>query len=93
MRRLRAAHPFVEQAMEYVIRLGDAPIDLAVIERHLQDLDPAAVLDLEARSGCLRCSTSALAVELLMALAQAGHHVTPDTIERLPSVCCGGCSG
>ena len=79
--------------MEYVIRLGDAPIDLAVIERHLQDLDPAAVLDLDARSGCLRCSTSALAVELLMTLAQAGHRVTPGTIGRLPSVCCGGCSG
>ncbi len=79
--------------MEYVIRLGDAPVDLAAIERQLLDLDPAALIDLDAASGALRCSTSALAVELLMALADAGHRVTPDAIERLPSVCCGGCSG
>lgn len=48
--------------MEYVIRLDDAPADLAAIERQLLDLDPAALLD-------------------------------RDAIERLPSVCCGGCSG
>lgn len=79
--------------MEYVIRLGDAPADLAAIERSLLALDPAALLDRDAATGNLRCSTSALAVELVFALAAAGHRLTPDAIERLPSVCCGGCSG
>ena len=57
--------------MEYVIRLDDAPADLAAIERQLLDLDPAALLDRDAASGALRCSTSALAVELMLVFAQA----------------------
>lgn len=79
--------------MEYVIRLDDAPADLAAIERQLLDLDPAALLDRDAASGALRCSTSALAVELMLVFAQAGQRLAPDAIERLPSACCGGCSG
>ncbi|CAN7501824.1 hypothetical protein LJR143_003301 [Pseudoxanthomonas sp. LjRoot143] len=79
--------------MEYVIRLDDVTADLADIEQHLLDLDPAVVLDRDAATGVLRCSTSALAAELLHAFADAGYRVAPDAIERLPSVCCGGCSG
>ncbi|MBD9470440.1 hypothetical protein [Pseudoxanthomonas sp. PXM01] len=79
--------------MEYVIRLDDVTADLADIEQHLLDLDPAVILDRDAATGVLRCSTSALAVELLHAFADAGYRVAPDAIERLPSVCCGGCSG
>jgi len=44
-------------------------------------------------TGDLRCATSALAVELLLAFAHAGYRLSPDDIVRLPSVCCGGCSG
>ena len=33
------------------------------------------------------------ASELLAALDQAGHPVRAEQVERLPSVCCGGCSG
>ena len=29
----------------------------------------------------------------MLVFAQAGHRLAPDAIERLPSVCCGGCSG
>lgn len=79
--------------MEYVIRLAEAPTDLASIEHRLLDLDPAALLDRDAATGVLRCSTSATALELLHALADAGYRVMPNAIERLPSVCCGGCSG
>lgn len=79
--------------MEYVIRLADATADLADIERHLVDLDPAVVLDRDAATGALRCSTSAMAQELSQAFAAAGYRVAPEAIERLPSVCCGGCSG
>ena len=79
--------------MEYVIRLDDAAADLAALEHRLLDLDPAALLDRNAATGALRCSTSATAVELLQAFADAGYRLMPDAIERLPSVCCGGCSG
>ncbi len=79
--------------MEYVIRLDGTTADLAVIERHLVDLDPAAVVDRDAASGHLRCSTSVPTADLMLALADAGHPVAPDAIRCLPSVCCGGCSG
>ena len=79
--------------MENAIHLGDAAVDLAVVERHLLDLDPAALFDHDAAARTLRCSTSAMALELQAALAQAGLRLAPDAIERLPSVCCGGCSG
>ena len=78
---------------EYVIRLVEAPTDLASIKHRLLDLDPAALLDRDAATGVLRCSTSATEVELLHALAEAGYRVMPDAIERLPSACCGSCSG
>lgn len=79
--------------MEYIIHLADAPIDLAAIERHLLDLDPAIVMDHDAGTGALRCATSAMEAELLRAFADAGYRVAPDAAERLPSVCCGGCGG
>jgi hypothetical protein len=61
---------------EYVIRLAEAPTDLAPIEHRLLDLDPAALLDRDAATGVLRCSTSATAVELLHTLADAGYRVS-----------------
>jgi len=79
--------------MEYAIHLGDAAVDLAAVERHLLDLDPAALVDHDTAARTLRCSTSATALELQMTLAQAGLRLAPGAIERLPSVCCGGCSG
>ena len=79
--------------MEYVIRVGERPVDLAILAHHLLDLDPAMLVDRDVVTGHLRCSTSALAVELMLVFAQAGHRLAPDAIERLPSVCCGGCSG
>lgn len=79
--------------MEYAIRLEDAPVDLGAIERRLLEIDPAAVVDLDAGSGLLRCSTVALEAELVLALAHAGCNVAPADVARLPSVCCGGCSG
>ncbi len=79
--------------MEYVIHVGARPVDLAILAHHLVDLDPAVLVDRDVITGDLRCATSALAVELLLAFAHAGYRLSPDDIVRLPSVCCGGCSG
>ena len=51
------------------------------------------LVDRDVVTGHLRCSTSALAVELLLAFSHAGYRLVPDDIVRMPSVCCGGCSG
>lgn len=79
--------------MEYVIRVGERPVDLAILAHHLLDLDPAMLVDRDVVTGHLRCSTSALAVELLLAFSHAGYRLVPDDIVRVPSACCGGCSG
>ena len=79
--------------MEYVIRLDTAGLDLERIGQSLQKIDPAAMVDVDPLNRALRVSATMLDRELLEALAQAGHPVRPDQVERMPSICCGGCSG
>ena len=79
--------------MEYAIRLDAPAPDLGAITDALQDVDPAAVADLDRDGHTLRLSTNMLDQELLDALALCGHPIRPDHISRLPSVCCGSCSG
>lgn len=80
-------------AMEYVIHMDTAGLDLAVIGDALQRFDPAAIADIDSRQQVLRVAAMMLDQELLAALDQAGHPVRAEQVERLPSVCCGGCSG
>ncbi len=79
--------------MQYLIRLDTAGLDLGRIGESLQRIDPAAVADIDPLNRALRVSATMLDRELLEALAQAGAPVRPGQVERLPSVCCGGCSG
>ena len=79
--------------MEYAIQLDAVSPDLTAITDALLDVDPAAVADLDNDGHTLRLSTNMLDCELLDALAQSGHPITTDRIQRLPSVCCGSCSG
>lgn len=79
--------------MEYVVRLDTAGLDLERIGRSLQEIDPAAVADIDPLDRALRVSATMLDRELLEALAQAGHPVGSAQVERMPSICCGGCSG
>ena len=79
--------------MEFHIRLADPQVGIEAIEHRLLDLDPAALVDLDAASGVLRISTLAGPQDLAGGLAAAGPPVAPHAIEQQPSVCCGGCSG
>ncbi len=79
--------------MEYAIQLKTDSPNLGAITDALLDVDPAAVADLDGDGHTLRLSTNMLDCELLGALAQSGHPITEDKIKRLPSVCCGSCSG
>lgn len=80
-------------AMEYSIHLDAPAPDLGAIIDALQDVDPAAFADLDRDGQTLRLSTNMLDSELLEALDASGHPITPRHIVRLPSVCCGSCSG
>lgn len=73
-------------------RLGHAP-DLSSIERAIAELDPAVLLDLDASGRIVRISTTLGDHDLIDCLRRAGAQVVAEDLERLPSVCCGGCSG
>lgn len=79
--------------MQFNIRLQAPHIDLPAIETELQALDPAGLVDLAGDGATLRVSTSVLEDELAIVLGKAGYPTSPAQIERVPSVCCGGCGG
>ncbi|WP_305805117.1 hypothetical protein [Stenotrophomonas sp. YIM B06876] len=79
--------------MEFTVRLASAQIDLPAIETGLQELDPAGLVDVAGSGTTLRVCANVRQSELLMILGNAGCAATLAQIERLPSVCCGGCGG
>lgn len=79
--------------MQFTLLLAGRAPDLTPIERGIVELDPAALLDLDASGQAIRISTVATAHELLACLRRAGVATDADDIIRLPSECCGGCGG
>ena len=67
--------------------------DLLSIDWAISDVDPAAVSDLDPAGRVLRVSTVMGGVELVAILNQAGHAVSLEQLELVPSECCGGCGG
>ncbi|MEO6800878.1 MAG: hypothetical protein ABI178_13150 [Rhodanobacter sp.] len=78
--------------MEFHIDLAGISLVLADAQDALFDVDPAAVVDLDA-SGQLRISAAVTAVDLIDVLQQAGYPLAPAQVVQLPSICCGGCGG
>lgn len=79
--------------MEFHIHLAGARPDLQAVEVSVLDADPAALVDLDANGATLRVAGAFTAVDLVVLMRQAGYPVTPEQVEQLPSICCGGCSG
>ncbi|MDX9764445.1 MAG: hypothetical protein RBT79_05640 [Chiayiivirga sp.] len=79
--------------MEYTINLSAAPVDVDRVRDALEDIDPAAIVDLDPRGQGLRVAANMLDRELFGALERAGHPADTVEVVRLPSVCCGSCSG
>jgi hypothetical protein len=67
--------------------------DLARLESVIAELDPAAVLDLDASGRIVRMSTVLRQSDVLACLEAAGMSPGPGQLRQLPSQCCGGCSG
>lgn len=78
--------------MEFHVTTNDASARLAAIEDAILDIDPAAVVDIDA-DGVLRVAAALDAGGLERLLADAGVALAPGSIRQLPSICCGGCSG
>lgn len=79
--------------MEFHIHLAGGRPDLGVIETALLEADPAALVDLDAAGQTLRVAGAFTAVDVVVLMRRAGHPVSPQQVEQLPSICCGGCSG
>ncbi len=70
---------------------GDALLE--AVRTMIEQVDPSAVLDIDA-SGCLLRIAAAIDVaQLEHLLDRAGYPTTPAQVRQLPSICCGGCSG
>jgi hypothetical protein len=78
---------------EFAFESPVAAPDVASLDRAIVDLDPAAVVDLDADGRTIRMATVLTRAELLACLAEAGLHADNARLRQLPSVCCGGCSG
>ena len=79
--------------MEFILHAAGPAPDLAAIEQAIADLDPAALIDFDAAAHAVRISAALREEDLLACLQRAGLRAGPADLERLPSVCCGGCSG
>lgn len=79
--------------MEFIFHAAGSAPDLAAIEQAIAELDPAVLLDFDAAARAVRISAALGEGDLLACLRRAGVDAAPRDLERLPSVCCGGCSG
>ncbi len=78
--------------IQYTLDTAASP-DLAAIEHAIGELDPSALLDLDASGRTLRISTLVTQDELLACLHDAGAADPSRHLVQLPSDCCGGCGG
>ena len=79
--------------MQFTIKLAGTTPDTSVIEDALRQVDPSAIVDIDSASDSLRVATSIESNALAVLISQAGTAVIERDLERVPSVCCGGCGG
>lgn len=79
--------------MEYIVAVSSDPSAANAARDAVLGSDPAAVVDIDERTGELRVATCLGVDELRDVLGTAGLAVAQDAIARQPSNCCGGCGG
>lgn len=79
--------------MEFHVELAGATPDLKTIRDLVLAADPAALVDVDPFQTALRVAASLDADELVALLRRGGLPTDPQQVTRVPSVCCGGCSG
>jgi hypothetical protein len=79
--------------MEYAIPVRQGLPEPEALESALHAVDPAAVVDRDPASGALRVASVVGIGELAELVTNAGCDIAPAQITRIPSICCGGCSG
>ena len=79
--------------MEFQVQLNQALADADRLEAMLEAEDPAAISELDGAARVWRVNTTLDAHDLVALLGRAGHPTPLSQVRKLPSVCCGGCSG
>jgi len=79
--------------MEFHIRLNRSIADFRAVEDAIQEVDSAALVDIDPSGRLLRVSTWFDVTRLMSLVRQAGCPVDALQITQLPSTCCGGCGG
>lgn len=79
--------------MQFRVAMWVEDMDVSSVERAVQAVDPAAMVDLAGDDDQLRIATYMTADELVAAIGRAGYPVSPSQVVRMPSECCGGCGG
>lgn len=79
--------------MEYRINAAIATTGVEAIEQAIGEVDPAVVVGLDPSGKVLMVSTVIGDEALLSIFNQVGHGISAQQLERVPSVCCGGCGG
>jgi hypothetical protein len=79
--------------MEFHYHRNRATPGLAEIERAIAQRDPAVLLDADLSGRLVRIATTLDECDLRDCLRHAGAQIGLDDLQRLPSVCCGGCGG
>lgn len=79
--------------MEFHVDGLAASADVAAITDAINNIDPAALVDIDPSTGALRVNASMSADDLTAAIGNAGQEVGGLLVMQLPSTCCGGCGG
>lgn len=79
--------------MEFRINATGLLPGIETIEDALRALDPAALADIQPGTSTIRVSATLELHELVDLMHSVGLRLALDDIERVPSICCGGCSG
>ncbi len=73
---------------------GLAPAaDMAAITDAIQNIDPAALVDIDQSTGALRVNAAMSVDDLTTAIGSAGQQPDGLLVMQMPSNCCGGCGG
>ena len=79
--------------MEFHVQVSGALPDVDALGDAVREIDPSALLDVDASGAVLRVAAALRSSELIEVFAAAGYPVAPSQVRQLPSICCGGCSG
>lgn len=79
--------------MEFHVSIAGAMPDLDLVGDAVRSIDASAVVDIDADGRLLRVAAAIDTAELIGLLDGVGYPVAARQVRRLPSICCGGCSG